>query len=447
MTRCLPFFVAASLLAADPHDQSQVPIEVDTKDPNVTKIVLIAGTPSSKPLGHEYFAGCALFMDWLKQTPGVFPVMARDGWPKDESIFDGASAVVFYMDGGDKIPFLEPRRWRLVQGLAKKKAGLVFLHQMVDFPDARADDAMALLGGDWQADIGGRGHWESSFTKFPDHPVANGAKPFTINDGWLYNLHFVPGRKNVTPILVTVPPLSSRTKPELKANPDREELIAWTYDRADGGRSFAFTAADWHPSWEAEGLRRVVINGILWTAGIKIPQGGAPVVLEAGSLSRNLDQKKAPASGRARVNPKVKYVQPTELPGVVLDDLQGKIVGSWTGSSSVGPMILGRNYLHDGNKNKGAASISFEPDIPEAGRYEIILFAQPTGNRAPSVPVTISVAGKPDQTVRVNQQDVKSQARYSLGRFDLPKGKGTTVTVSNTETKGVVVVDGLQVVK
>ena len=44
---------------------------------------------------HEFFAGSALLMDMLKQTPGVFPVMARDGWPKDEKIFTGAKAVVF----------------------------------------------------------------------------------------------------------------------------------------------------------------------------------------------------------------------------------------------------------------------------------------------------------------------------------------------------------------
>ena len=445
MTRFIPLMMASALSAADPYDQSAVPIEVDTDDRSLTKVVLVAGKPSSKPLGHEYFAGCALFMDWLKQTPGVFPVMVRDGWPKDESIFDGAKSVVFYMDGGDKIPFLESKRWALVQRLAKKKIGLVFLHQMVDFPDNLADEAKALFGADWQSDKGGRGHWESSFSKFPDHPVGRGLKPFKINDGWLYNLHFVEGMKGVTPILVTVPPVSSRKNAELLANPDREELIAWTYDRADGGRSFAFTAADWHPNWEVESVRRTVINGILWAAGVSIPTGGAPVKLEPGSLNRNLDKKKP--AGKPRRNPKAKYVKPSELPGIVLDDLQGKVIGSWTGSSATGPMILGVNYLHDANKNKGKASISFQPNIPATGSYEIVFFAQPHGNRSDSVPVTISIAGQKDRTVRINQKDVSSKARYPLGRFDLPRGKGTTVTISNEGTSGVVVVDGIQFVR
>ena len=445
MFRIAPLFVAVSLFAADPYDQSGVPIEVDTSDRSLKKIVLIAGKPSSKPLGHEYFAGCALFMNWLKQTPGVFPVVARDGWPKDESIFENASSVVFYMDGGDKIPFLDAKRWKLVHRLAREKVGLVFLHQMVDFPDKRADAAKALLGADWQADKGGRGHWESSFTKFPDHPVGRGLKPFKINDGWLYNLHFVEGMKGVTPILVTVPPMSSRKNAELLANPEREELIAWTYDRADGGRSFAFTAADWHPNWEVESVRRTVINGILWTAGVSIPKGGAPVRLDPGSLNRNLDKKKP--AGKPRRNPKAKYVKPSELPGIVLDDLQGKITGSWTGSSATGPMILGINYLHDANKNKGKASISFQPEIPQAGSYEIIVFAQPHGNRSDSVPVTVSIAGKKERIIRINQKDVSSKARYSLGRFELPKGTGTSVTISNAGTSGVVVVDGIQFVQ
>ena len=68
--------LSATARAADPHDQSRVPLEVDSSDPRLAKIVLLAGGPSSKPMAHEYFAGCALLMDWLKQQPGVWPVMA-----------------------------------------------------------------------------------------------------------------------------------------------------------------------------------------------------------------------------------------------------------------------------------------------------------------------------------------------------------------------------------
>ena len=71
--------------------EAVVPIELDTKDRRMTKIVLLAGEPSSKPGQHEYFADSVLMMNWLKQTPGVWPVLART-WPTNEAIFETRSA-------------------------------------------------------------------------------------------------------------------------------------------------------------------------------------------------------------------------------------------------------------------------------------------------------------------------------------------------------------------
>src|SRR5436305_548471 len=83
----------------DPYDQSGVPIEVQPTDPKAIKIVIVAGRQSHGPGEHEFFAGSAILMKLLQQTPGVFPVMARDGWPKDPAkTFEGARSVVFYMD-------------------------------------------------------------------------------------------------------------------------------------------------------------------------------------------------------------------------------------------------------------------------------------------------------------------------------------------------------------
>jgi len=39
---------------------------------------------------------------------------------------------------------------------------------------------------------------------------------------------------------------------------------------------------------------------------------------------------------------------------------------------------------------------------------------------------------------------VETRGVHSLGRHRLPGGRGTRITVSNAGTKGVVVVDGLQ---
>src|SRR5262245_15259989 len=119
-------FLVSSLIpvmaASDPHDQSGVPLEQDTADANLAKVILLASGPSSKPMAHEYFAGCALLMDWLKQQPGVWPVMARD-WPGNEAVLKGARAILYYGDGGGKQPFVEPHRWAAFSKLMDSGVG------------------------------------------------------------------------------------------------------------------------------------------------------------------------------------------------------------------------------------------------------------------------------------------------------------------------------------
>ncbi len=294
----LTLFTSGVMAAeSNQYDQSKVPLEVDTKDPKLTKIVLLAGSVSNKTGQHEYFAGCALFMDWLKQTPGVFPVMAREGWPKNEKIFEGAKSVVLYMDGGGKQPFLEPERLKLMQKLSDDGVGIVMLHQIVDFPKGPDEQVKGWLGGVWVHDIGCRGHWNMSFKDFPNHPIMRGVEPFTAaGDGWLYNLHFAPEMKGVTPLLVGEVPDKSRSTADAKAHNGRGEIIGWAYERPNGGRGFGFTGCDLHKNWGLESQRRFVINGILWSAKVEIPTGGAKVDFDVADLNKNLDDKRAAAA-------------------------------------------------------------------------------------------------------------------------------------------------------
>src|SRR5690349_19812123 len=74
-----------------------------------TKIVLIAGKPSHGPGEHEFNAGTILLTDCLKKMKGIEPVMVKGGWPEDESVFEGARAVVFYMDGGSGHPMIQTK--------------------------------------------------------------------------------------------------------------------------------------------------------------------------------------------------------------------------------------------------------------------------------------------------------------------------------------------------
>ena len=119
-----------------------------------------------------------------------------------------------------------------------------------------------------------------------EHPVLRGVRPFTAKgDGWLYNLHFADAPK-FTPLLAGPVPDTSRTTADAKAHPGRDEVIAWAYEREGGGRAFCFTGIDLHKNWELADQRRLVVNGILWSAGVEVPKNGAKVEMPAGDLER-----------------------------------------------------------------------------------------------------------------------------------------------------------------
>jgi hypothetical protein len=284
-----------SLRAAPSYDQSGVPLEVDAPRAGLTKIVLLAGGPSSKAMAHEYFAGCALLMEWLKQQPGVWPVMAR-GWPANERVLEGAKCVVYFGDGGGKQPFADPQRWAVLSRLMNEGAGLVLLHQAMDLP-AGPDGAKikGWLGAVYHSDIGSRGHWDMDFKTIPAHEVTRGVKPFAAPaDGWLYNLHFAP--TGMTPLLTGAVPDKSRSTADAKKYAGREEVIAWAYTRPDGARGFGFTGADLHQSWSYDSQRTLVMNGILWAARLPVPASGVQVAFDPANLERNLDDKRNAAA-------------------------------------------------------------------------------------------------------------------------------------------------------
>jgi len=70
---------------------------------------------------HSPRAGTAILCNMLRQTKGVYPVMARDGWPKNEKIFEGAKAVVFYLDGGGGHPVIQPKHKEAVQKVDRQR--------------------------------------------------------------------------------------------------------------------------------------------------------------------------------------------------------------------------------------------------------------------------------------------------------------------------------------
>lgn len=245
------------------------------------KIVLVAGeTAKIDKVGHhDYLAGCQCLAELLAQTDGVTITQVTDGWPEDVSVFDNARCVVFYTDGGGKQAFLaSPERIATMQSMVDAGVGLVMIHQAVDFPDNFAEQAKLWIGGIYQDGKSGRGHWDSAHVDFPNHPITRGVTPWQLNDGWLNELQFVDGLKGVTPLV-----WSGKQYAGSRAGLD-EDIVGWAYDRPTGGRSFSFTGLDAHSAWSFPGMRQLMVNGILWSANVDVPEEGAPCTIDEARL-------------------------------------------------------------------------------------------------------------------------------------------------------------------
>jgi hypothetical protein len=306
-----PLLIAALLISSVSAEltleQQKIPLEVPPagSQPEAARIILIAGAPSNKPGQHEYFAGCALLRRWLEAIPGTAPILCADGWPKDESVLDGARAVLLFMDGGNKLPFLSPERIARLQKLVEAGAGLVVLHQGIDCPSDMVATFKTWFGAIFQSDIGCRGHWDVDFPAIPTHETTRGLVPFSLpKDGWLYNLHFQ--ETGVTPVLTCQMPDSSRKTDHAKARAGREETVAWAYQRPDGGRSFGFTGCDLHGNFAEPNQRRLLLNALLWTAGLPVPETGVESTVTPEELTQNWDRKLFKAKAKTKAAPEAK---------------------------------------------------------------------------------------------------------------------------------------------
>lgn len=277
------------------------------------KVVIVAGRPSHPPRMHEFNAGTKLLARCLREVPGLHVEFTQSGWPKDETLFDGADAVVFYMDGGGGHEVVQEngRRMRLVDEWAARGVGIGCMHYGVEIvPQQAGPQFHRWIGGYYENSFSCNPIWEPRFEKFLDHPVTRGVKPFQVKDEWYFNMRFVDGfsaaaaakQDNVEfwPILVARPGDAVRNGPyvyprgpypHIQEAKGREEAMMWAVQRADGGRGFGFTGGHFHDNWANDEFRRVVLNGIVWLAGAEVPEGGVASTLEPGEIDQNLDPK------------------------------------------------------------------------------------------------------------------------------------------------------------
>lgn len=243
------------------------------------RVVFLAGRDSHGAGEHEHRAGSELLAAALRERrPDIETVNVYGGWPADESVFDGADAVVMYCDGGRG--HLINKHLDTVRQLLAENVGVAALHYCVEVPKG-SDSATAMLkaiGGYFETWWSVNPHWEADYLEIPAHPITRAIAPFQLRDEWYFNMRFAA--EGVTPILSAVAPPSTmeRSNGAHSGNDAVRKLVAdevpqvtaWAFERPRGGRGFGYTGGHFHANWQNTQARNLVLNAIEWVVAGKV---------------------------------------------------------------------------------------------------------------------------------------------------------------------------------
>lgn len=245
----------------------------------VKRAVILAGAKSHTAGDHEYIKSARLIKVMLEQElPGKILVDIFYDWPTDTAVLDSADLIMCISDGRDgtlytEASFLQPERVPLIAKQMERGCGLVTFHFSTFAPDTYGAQVLEWVGGyfDWQDDKGER-NWYSAIQHIDaevipvsaDHPVNSGVQPFQLKEEFYYNMRFPEG-DGWTPLL---------SVPALQTEQTNGKVIAWAKERKDGSRGFGTTMGHHFQHWENNAFRKFVLNGIVWAAGLEVPEDG-----------------------------------------------------------------------------------------------------------------------------------------------------------------------------
>ena len=263
------------------------------------KIVFLAGGRSHGPGEHEFRAGCMLLAKALNESGLDVRAEVHSGWPSDEKVLDGAKALVIYADGTSVVG----NGWEKVDQMAKDGVGLMFMHYAVH-PEKEEGEKYyrPWIGGAFETDFSVNPHWVADLEVLPDHPVSRGVGSLVeAYDEFYYNMRFPADRSKVLD-LVTATPDRERMKRYINMwnrfgveGLGKKQTLMWGIEREDGGRGVGFTGGHYHRNWAIDEFRKIVLNAIVWTAGVEVPEDGVKSKpLTEDELNANLDDKGQP---------------------------------------------------------------------------------------------------------------------------------------------------------
>ena len=277
--------------AADTKQRDIFDYEAQRAAQGVKKIVFVADTAPHGARGNHEFLAAALYLArtinaHYPQTYAV--VYTKDKWPKD---LKHADVVIVLLNHGSSAVN------DAVREATERGAGFMAIHYGVEVnKGAQGQAYLKWLGGYFEQFWSVNPWWTPEFKELPEHAVTRGVKPFKINDEWYYHMRFVRGMKGVTPILAALPPLNTiqgggKQASSHVGNPavwqdvsaGRKQVMAWAFERPDGGRGFGFTGLHKHDNLANDSMRTLLLNAVAWVAKLPVPEGG----IESRTLTRD----------------------------------------------------------------------------------------------------------------------------------------------------------------
>jgi type 1 glutamine amidotransferase len=241
------------------------------------KHLLIVGQgPDGHPLTtHEFMPGAKVLAELLKPFPEIQTTVvdASEPWPDGPKLIDAADGIVMLVSQGAQWMQIDEARYAALKRLAARGGAIVALHWSVGAKEDRyIQGQLDLLGAT-------RGGNVRPYKKLavdlkradPQHPILSGISDFKAYDEFYYALVTAPG-----------------IHPLLTENIDgKDEMSSWAWDRPDGGRAFGFVALHFHSNWQLPEYRRLIVQGVLWSLKLPIPDGGVNVDIDSKKLELN----------------------------------------------------------------------------------------------------------------------------------------------------------------
>ena len=134
-------------------------------------------------------------------------------------------------------------------------------------------------------------------------------------------------------------------------------------------------------------------------------------------------------------------IDPSRLPGIVVDDAQAKQEGTWTKSRHTRPFV-GDSYIY--SQGGAGQAVRFPVEVNEAGMYQVLVSYSPGTNRTTKAAIIVPTEDG-DKTILLDQQP-RPAGPYSfqpLGEFPLAAGKLEITVSGEASAKGVVIADAV----